>query len=220
MSTFPANALDNRRELQRWLICGVVVLCIHGGLAAGLMRWNDPVEDGDFGDDTIVLELTPEQVQGDPTPDKPVEKVVEEKTEPLPEEESEVTLPAKPPDPVPIPKPVATASPDPVTRAQQVQRRIAGAAAWDNEVAKLLEHNKRYPDAARGRGEQGVVTLNFTIDRDGHVLSSRIAKTSGSAALDQETLALVQRAQPFPPPPPQMPGSEFNFSAPVRFTIR
>ena len=86
------------------------------------------------------------------------------------------------------------------------------------EVAKLLEHNKRYPDEARGRGEQGVATLNFTIDRDGHVLSSRIVKSSGYATLDAETLALVQRAQPFPPPPPELAGSELT--VPVSFSIR
>jgi protein TonB len=48
-------------------------------------------------------------------------------------------------------------------------------------------------------------------------LSSRIVGSSGSAALDAETLALVRRAEPFPPPPPELVGSELT--VPVSFNI-
>jgi protein TonB len=41
--------------------------------------------------------------------------------------------------------------------------------------------------------------------------------SSGSAALDAETLGLLQRAQPFPPPP-ELAGSEMT--VPLRFNIR
>jgi protein TonB len=71
-----------------------------------------------------------------------------------------------------------------------------------------------------GGQEQGVAQLAFSIDRDDHVLSSRIVTSSGFAALDQETLALVQRAQPFPAPPPEVPGDEIKFMVPVRFSLR
>ena len=84
----------------------------------------------------------------------------------------------------------------------------------------MLEHNKRYPAEARARGEHGVTRLAFSIDAEGHLLSSRIVASSGSAALDAETLALVQRAQPFPPPPPELAGSEIKFVVPVQFSIR
>ena len=43
---------------------------------------------------------------------------------------------------------------------------------------------------------------------------------SGFPALDEETLALVQRAEPFPAPPPEVSGSEIKFVVPVRFSIR
>ena len=62
--------------------------------------------------------------------------------------------------------------------------------------------------------------LAFSIDREGHVLSSRIVTGSGFPALDEETLALVQRAQPFPAPPPEVPGDEIRFLVPVRFGLR
>jgi protein TonB len=45
-------------------------------------------------------------------------------------------------------------------------------------------------------------------------------RTSGSPALDQETIATVRRAQPFPPPPLNMPGDSFDFTVPIHFNIR
>ena len=39
-------------------------------------------------------------------------------------------------------------------------------------------------------------------NRKGMVIASRVAASSGSPALDQEAMALVRRAQPFPAPPP------------------
>jgi protein TonB len=214
-----ALAIEERRELRRWLLCGAVVLCAHAGLAAALVQWGEPADAGDYGDDAIVLELTPEQEQAVPTPDKPLDKPVEEQVAPLPEEQSEVTLPAKPPDPTPMPKPADTTA-DLVTRAQQEARLRAGVANWDSEIAKILEHNKRYPDEARARGQQGVAELAFSIDRQGRLLSSRIVKSSGVAQLDDETLALVQRSQPFPAPPEGFGGAEISFTVPVRFNIR
>jgi hypothetical protein len=40
-----------------------------------------------------------------------------------------------------------------------------------------------------------------------------------SAALDQETLALVRRAQPFPAPPAAMPGAQIDLAVPIRFNM-
>jgi protein TonB len=51
-------------------------------------------------------------------------------------------------------------------------------------------------------------------------VASRIVRTSGFAALDQETIDTVRRAQPFPPPPPNMSGETFDFTVPIRFNIR
>jgi protein TonB len=51
-------------------------------------------------------------------------------------------------------------------------------------------------------------------------VTSRVVRTSGFAALDRETIDTVRRAQPFPPPPPNMPGETFDFTVPIRFNIR
>jgi periplasmic protein TonB len=199
-----------RHELMRWFLCGTVVVLAHAGVAAALMQWRAPIEEGEVGVDAIVVEFQPEQTPTQETP-VPVEKV-EEKPLPLPDMESEAMLP---PQPEVVPEPPREETP---ALPPRPERARADTATWKSQIVTLLEHNKRYPSQARARGEQGVARLAFRIDGDGHLLSSRIVASSGSTVLDAETLALLQRAQPFPPPPPELTGIELT--VPLRFNIR
>jgi protein TonB len=52
------------------------------------------------------------------------------------------------------------------------------------------------------------------------LVSSQIVQSSGSSLLDQETLAMLARAQPMPKPPGNAPDSTLSFVVPVRFNIR
>jgi TonB family protein len=91
---------------------------------------------------------------------------------------------------------------------------------WQTALAAHLGRFKRYPTTARSRGEQGTATVAFTIGRDGRLLSSRIVQSSGSSLLDEETLAMLARAQPMPKPPTTAPDSALSLVVPVRFGIR
>ncbi|MGA9081797.1 MAG: energy transducer TonB, partial [Pseudolabrys sp.] len=82
------------------------------------------------------------------------------------------------------------------------------------------ERHKNYPAPAQVRHETGVTTVAFTIDREGKVVASRVIRSSGFASLDQETIATVQRAAPFPPPPANLPGQTFDFTVPIQFNLR
>src|SRR5262245_59745794 len=94
--------------------------------------------------------------------------------------------------------------------AQQVQsqeRAVKPKTAktsdrW-RQVWVILNRNKPYPLSARLQREHGTAVIVFTINRQGRVTSARIARSSGSAALDEETLALVHRVS-FPPPPAEV----------------
>jgi len=92
-------------------------------------------------------------------------------------------------------------------------------AGWNARLAAWLARNKRYPRPAQEAGQQGTVTLRFVLDRAGHVSSYRIERSSGVPLLDQEVLALIQRAQPLPAPPPEIVGERFEFVLPVAFTL-
>jgi protein TonB len=195
---------QEQRELTRWLACAVVVVFAHAGVAAALINWRAPAEEGEVGTDAIIVEFQPELIQPEPVPE--VQKI-EEKPDPLPEQPSEAMLPP-PPKPEEQPVPHEETPPPP---APQPARATATVATWRSQMFTILERNKRYPAAARARDEQGLTQFAFSIDGDGHLISHRIVKSSGSAALDAETLALLERAQPYPPPPPELAGREQIF---------
>jgi protein TonB len=91
---------------------------------------------------------------------------------------------------------------------------------WKTQVVALLERKKRYPESAQSRRQQGVAQVLFSLDRQGRVVDSRIVRSSGASALDEEALALLRRAQPFPPPPPELPGQRVDLSVPIRFNLK
>jgi protein TonB len=199
--------------------------------------------------DTTPTEAPPDQVESkqqiepDPQPEKPVEKAeLTPDPPPAPEKpvekldlppipQAEVTLPVTPPKPLPKPKPKRKASlaSAPSTAEQKADRAAAPAAGaasrdpsalpnWKSELVARLERYKRYPSDARG--ENGVAQLAFSIDRSGGVHNARIIRSSGSSALDRETLALAQRAAPLPPPPPEVSGTQIAIVVPIRFNVR
>lgn len=186
-------------------------------------------------------EATPERI-AKPT-EKPVDKVVEpekvKEEQDIPNKENpDVALQKKSPEPQPEkPTPSEAQLAAPVTTAPQmpkVDMALVAAAplqtqfnltesnavpTWKRLVASKLERNKKYPSSAQAREEKGVVQLEFSVDRAGHLKSSRIVQSSGSDALDRETLDLVKRAQPFAAPPAAMSGEEFFLVVPIKFNI-
>ncbi len=120
--------------------------------------------------------------------------------------------------PVPTAPPAAVApalrpaSPPPGRVPRPSSAAIVG---WQRSLQAQLERNKRYPPGANG--EEGTARLAFRLDRHGRVLTSRIVQSSGSAALDEETLALARRAQPFPPPPADISDDQLSFVVPIRY---
>ncbi|WP_025884637.1 energy transducer TonB family protein [Asaia prunellae] len=61
--------------------------------------------------------------------------------------------------------------------------------------------------------------LRFTMDRKGHVLAASLVRPTGYALLDEETLALIRRAEPLPEPPETIPGSTLTLTVPVEFYL-
>lgn len=86
-------------------------------------------------------------------------------------------------------------------------------ATWRSMIMALFNRHKRVPPG----GGQGTATVAFTIDRSGRVLSARIARSSGDAALDAEAVALARRVSPVPPPPADIgSGGNIMLVVPVR----
>jgi periplasmic protein TonB len=99
----------------------------------------------------------------------------------------------------------------------QVERPTSTALlTWERSMVMQLERHKRYPPQAQG--EHGVAILSFTVDHQGHLLSSRIVRSSGSAILDAAALAMLSRAEPFPAPPPGITDELLSITVPIRYS--
>ena len=114
------------------------------------------------------------------------------------------------PQPQPEPAPPTGVAPSTPPASES-----AATASWQKSLVARLARLQQYPPLARG--VQGVVSLAFSIDRHGNLVSSRIVKSSGSALLDAAALDLIKRAAPLPPPPAEIADSELSFVVPIRF---
>jgi len=189
--------------------------------------------------EAIARDVAPgeEQMQTDeaPPPQEKAEQKVEEKPEPEPPlpqvKEPDVALETPPEQKKPEEEkkddkektpnaapPVVSASATTAPTASASRR--APLVSWKRQMALHLQRNKRYPHEAQVKREHGVSRVSFVIDRQGRVLSSSIAKGSGSQALDREALELLKRAQPLPTPPAEVSGTQFAFSVPILFELK
>jgi protein TonB len=83
-------------------------------------------------------------------------------------------------------------------------------------VKGIIESKKRYPEEAKRRGEEGTVVVSFTIDESGNPVNVKLASSSGSPSIDNETLRLI-RSLKFPPPPD---GKPVNLRVEVEYQLR
>jgi len=234
-------------EAARWGACFALAVAFHAAGAAALFaRWT---EDSNLvaGTAVVMVDLAPvavspnittdvapgplqQEAEPEPQPEKPIEKV-ELPPDPQAEPVVAVTPPPKaepPKEKKPKQKHASLAS-APTRADQQVDRPAApmpGLSSrnsdalpnWKTQLVAKLERSKRYPSEARG--DQGIAQLAFSVDRQGGVHNARIVRSSGSSVLDHETLALVQRAQPLPPPPPEVSGAQIPIVVPIRYNAR
>jgi protein TonB len=164
----------------------------------------------------------PEQKQATPQKPEPAKLVPDQK--PVPVKPKVVRPEAKKPVDAP-PAPRTTAAPRaerqaPAASAVSAGVSAAAVASYKQMVAAHLQRFKQYPPAAKAAGQQGTARVSFTLSRSGQVLSAGLGGSSGHSALDAETLAMVRRAQPFPPFPSDVKQGSMSFSAPVAFYIR
>jgi len=238
MSALAMPFENPRNGMMRWGLCFAAAVAAHGAAALALLL--NPSSDSDFdaGAPVVMIELPeapaafatpPSDLAPGPTePESEQTPPPKEETKP-PEEVAEVALPElEPPKPEPpaeerpptaMPS-VVMATPAPPVAGAEVQPSAAAVRRWESALVAHIERFKRYPAEARAHRQQGLAKVAFTIDRDGRVRTSQILQTSGSPELDQESLAMLARAQPMPKPPSQVQTSELSFVVPVRFNIR
>ncbi|MFT0891792.1 TonB family protein [Pseudochelatococcus sp. G4_1912] len=160
-----------------------------------------------------------------PPPERPVieQKPEPEKPKPAAKKASERPPSARPPSDRTTAPPSSRGQPGTQSAAPSIGGAVNPSAtppSWRSAMLAHLNRHKRYPVAARQRGEVGVARLQFTMDRSGKVLSYQLLGSAGSPLLDQEAVAMIQRASPLPAIPPEVSGGKLTLTVPVRFNLR
>jgi protein TonB len=102
--------------------------------------------------------------------------------------------------------------------------RHSGGTAGDPKsyyglLMAWLNQHKRYPPELKKKKTQGVVQVRFTIDSAGHLLSSRIEKSSGHPRLDEAALMMLADASPMPEIPVAMGREKLTLVIPVEYSL-
>ncbi len=227
---------ETPRDFARWAFAGAVVAAVHAALLGTYLVWRPP--DDVIGDtrDSISIELDPidstadakldlapapeEMIEQKATPPKPEQPVEQPNIAPPPPEPDVTTADIAPPETKPPEKVEEQKPPAPMTTAPAKGGAPHVESSWQTLLMRKLQQFKRYPSGAQARGEQGVALLAFSVDRDGRVLERKIVRSSGHADLDNEVLAMIERAQPLPAFPRSMTANQLSLTVPIRFSLR
>ncbi|VDC33096.1 energy transducer TonB family protein [Pseudogemmobacter humi] len=184
--------------------------------------------------DTEDMPETPELTEAPDVPDET--PVIEEMlAEDIPEPEIEpppapvVEIPKPKPKPVEKEKPKKTAE-KPKEKTKEKPKKKASEEAAAAKASKQASNAQASAGSGKASaksyaasvmkkvrgtkkqraGEKGVAVVSFTIAEGGGLAGVRIARSSGSAKVDQVALDHIRRAAPFPPPPPGV-GRSYSF---------
>jgi protein TonB len=139
---------------------------------------------------------------------------------------------------VPVATPLVAAAPPPPAASATVAATAAPAASAASSrprgdpaqvksdrdaymralMAALLQH-RSYPAEARKQRARGVVQVRFSVDRDGHVLSSNIARGAGYAILEAAALEVLRSADPLPPIPDSLGVDRLTVTVPIEYSL-
>ena len=152
--------------------------------------------------------------------------------------QAQTSPPPRQPAPAPRPDPAPVAETDPATPAvaeeasvsdmttEPSHELVAGVKqpslsrqSWYAEVNARIARELRYPRMARLRGLEGQVLLSFELGRDGSLVASSLARSSGHETLDHAALTLLERAAPFPAPPSDIEGADLRLQVPINYSL-
>jgi protein TonB len=210
----------------------VLSILIHGILITDLLilKFDDAKKNKESIDFEAVL-----LSKNIPEPIPPSEEQASEKPESEVSEEIETEVPEE--NSVPVKKEITPTEPEPAQQQEssvsapepvevpeigEDDSRNAGLIALDDFSRQLAVHiakYKKYPRIAQRRAWQGEVVLQVKLTGQGQLVSKILRKSSGFRILDQEGLAMIDRAIPFPTPPSILGDRVFTILVPIKFTL-
>lgn len=242
------TAVFSPDERRQWGLAGSIALGAHIGLAVLVLSWIRPAEPAP-PEPVVLIELPPaaapapavaatrptQQPQQDYVPPQVLTPPVDIPPVKAPLPKDPITLPPPPP-PLPARQVEAAAAPASAVNPVTLSRTGTGTgtsvtpgndpkarqqeADYFALVSAHLNRRKQYPVEARKARQQGVVTVRFTVDRNGNVSNTSIKRGSGHDLLDRATLDLLLRVAPLPRMPASMQRESVTLSLPIDYSLR
>ncbi|MCB2074093.1 MAG: energy transducer TonB [Novosphingobium sp.] len=233
-------------EHRRWGVACGIALAAHLLAGAAVLGWSraavPPVPEP-----VVLVELPPaaaavsarqpdEQPRPDSLPPQTLMPPIDIPPVKAPLPRDAVTLPPPPP-PVQLRR-SAPAAPSAPVAANPIAVAPAGAGTGTNStpgddpkarareadyyalISAHLNRKKRYPKEAKKALQEGIVTVRFTVHRDGSVSNVSIKRGSGHELLDRATLDLMQRVAPLPRMPSSMKRDSVMLSLPIDYSLK
>ncbi len=91
--------------------------------------------------------------------------------------------------------------------------------SYFTHIKRKIELVWEYPRAAAEMGQEGRLTLRFTILKDGRLAGVWLVQSSGYRLLDQEAIRAVKAAAPFNPIPDRLKTDHLNIMANFTYTL-
>ncbi len=222
-----ALQFPEQRGFARWTVSAITIVIAHAIVIGALAIWYTRTPAEPTIVPAIAITLAPLDTTTQAPEDDKAIGTPQEQIDAPPPEPPKTDKPVEPIDkvmPAP-PQPAEAVLPKPLEQAKQEdkpieqrQAQVANVAASKEYRALVSGHIRKFiRTAAAARYGSGKAMVGFILDREGHVLSRRIEQSSGNAALDREALAIIDRANPFPPFPAAKLKAQDAFSWPATF---
>jgi len=212
-----------------WIMVGLS-LVVHGSVF-GFLSGDGQIESPVIQESTLRISLIEEVAE---TPASPQQR---EETKEIIEEpvvEQEIIKPVREPEPKPVQPLVEKALNQKIIEKPPVERQPVQSApavtstsevspklqaSYEQLIVSHLERHKEYPRRAVRRNLEGQAMLYLRVAPDGSLKFSQLQSSTGVSILDEEIVAMVRRANPFPKAP-QGIHREIELSIPIAFELK
>lgn len=147
-----------------------------------------------------------------PLPQLPLPSIVLDRAITLPATQGEASTMAE------TASPGAPAAVTPPANPPAASKSAGPSPHYMSTLMAHLNRKKRYPAAARKLRQHGIVHVRFRMNRAGRLLMAKLEAATRHSLLNEEALALLERAIPLPMLPDDMPDS-IELVVPIEFSL-
>ncbi|MEA1955496.1 MAG: TonB family protein, partial [Campylobacterota bacterium] len=103
-------------------------------------------------------------------------------------------------------------------KVKQIEFDATKKEIYISNLYELLNQKKFYPKMAKRRKLSGVVSVSFTINKNGKIKDVFIGKTSGHSILDKAALKVLKSINTYKPIPDAVSMSSLNLNIPIKYS--